>query len=83
MSLRQDTAGERLLSRSDKADELLMTLTTARDVCRRLIRRGGSVTAPLSLSLSLPRARQLRPTMRDKVSPRRYRGLHLNATREH
>jgi len=59
MSLRQDTAGERLLSRSDKADELLMTLTTARDVCRRLIRRGGSVTAPLSLSpsLSLFRAR--------------------------
>jgi len=39
-AFRRDTS-EHLLSRSDKTDELLMTLMTARDVCRRLIRRAG------------------------------------------
>lgn len=38
-AFRRDTS-EHLLSRSDKTDELLMTLMTARDDCRRLIRRG-------------------------------------------
>lgn len=69
-------------------DELLMTLTTVCDVCRRLIRRElrGARAASLSLSFFLFLARgrnQLRPTMRDKVRIREDTKLQLNVTREY